>query len=1071
MNTYKEYLISRLNVIRSEHDNNSMLVFKGFADYSLDIITDWAAEIKCECIIPSLPLDVDNIYENAKNFLVQLITCKAPVLVCLYEQYLSVADTLNTDVSLTDRNIVIIDNNLFFGMYPTVISNDKKAALYSYFKSDERSIPKEIEACTHFYSDSEILCGDVYGIKYIEKTPNNKYNVIPLFEKDEQETQYSSYPENEIEIFSSEMQQCIIDVQNGNSCNDLTIVCSENNAGAGLIEPFVSLLRFIGINAAVKQYDAFESIKKQTRTFLPVLQRLHGESAAFRMLSFYKSPQKSNETIEISQEAVIADIVSQCEKAVSGDKMYKNYFITAPTGAGKSLLFQLPAIYLAEEYKAVTIVVSPLIALMRDQVENLEQKGVTHAAFLNSSLSYSEREQISAQIKKGEKSIVYLAPELLLSCPLNTLLGDRKLGLFVVDEAHTVTSWGRDFRVDYWFLGDYLAGARRNGYNCPILCLTATAVFGGKDDVVTETAESLGMQHTQILLGDVKRKNITFDIRRFEIGDKKGSFEDLKLEHTVKAIEEFVEKGEKTLVYCPYTTQVGEITRRVTSSYADKVAMYHGKLNNNQKNLYQDAFRTGKRTVMICTKAYGMGIDVKDIANCYHFAPTGNLADYIQEIGRIARDPKIHGTARIDYSPIDIRYVRILYGLSRLKQFQLKEIMRKLYNIYAVKNHRNLIISPEVFGYLFTEDDIDNKVKNGLLLIEKDLESKYGFPVIKVRPKNMFTKSFVCVSPEIEKQFTKKYSAFIRRVAERTTSEKGSYNVFNNTTTFDVGNIYEVDMAQIWEQEFSELTFADFKRKFFEGSLFASGTAKNFWPRVRLSVKYKRSFDEVTALTEVLLDKLIQTFGALKEEKGMFEYERFEEKFFELAQGMPINIAKEYLKLIFEMFVIEVTANSAVRRQTDKLAFLQSKSGAHAGDAKLYRVVGNNYYYLKTNFIRILTEYKPWGKDNSYVSYVLPQGEGSRSNMSKILSMLELLDLASYEIKGGTKVEIFVRINDPVKLSYLANGKYSNNILSELARRQKDATQLVNDFFTAELSSDERWQLIENYFLGRAASE
>ena len=421
MSTYREYLVSRLNTIKNEHDKNSMLVIKGFAEYSLAIIADWAGENGCECIIPSLPLDADSLFENAKNFLMQLITSKAPVIVCLYEQYLSVADMLNTDVPLTDRNIVIIDNNLFFGMYPSVIAESLKPVLYRYFKSDEHSIPQEIEACTHFYSDCEILCGDVYGIKYIEKPADKHYSVVSVFERSDAEPSANSYPEQEIEIFSSEMQQCIIEVQNGIVCSDVSIVCNENTDGVQLAEPFVSLLRYIGVNAVIKLYDAFESINKQTRTFLPVLKRLHGENAAFRMLNFYKSPQKSNETIEISQDAVIADIVSQCEKAISGDKMYKNYFITAPTGAGKSLLFQLPAIYLAEEHKAVTIVVSPLIALMRDQVESLEKKGVAHAAFLNSSLSYSEREHISAQIKSGEKSIVYLAPELLLSCPLNPL--------------------------------------------------------------------------------------------------------------------------------------------------------------------------------------------------------------------------------------------------------------------------------------------------------------------------------------------------------------------------------------------------------------------------------------------------------------------------------------------------------------------------------------------------------------------------------------------------------------------------------------------------------------------------
>lgn len=215
---------------------------------------------------------------------------------------------------------------------------------------------------------------------------------------------------------------------------------------------------------------------------------------------------------------------------------------------------------------------------------------------------------------------------------------------------------------------------------------------------------------------------------------------------------------------------------------------------------------------MICTKAYGMGIDVKDITNCYHFAPSGNLADYIQEIGRIARNKEQLGIASIDFSSSDMKYARVLHGISGLKQYQLKEMLRKLYDIYSVKNHRNLLIAPDVFEYLFNDTDISNKVKNGLLLLSKDLENKYGFPVITVRPKNMFTKNYVCVSSNIESEFLQKYGDIVKQLADTEGRIIKNRNPDKpDTIVKNDGHIYEIDMSTIWEREFSDLTFADFK--------------------------------------------------------------------------------------------------------------------------------------------------------------------------------------------------------------------------------------------------------------------
>lgn len=137
--------------------------------------------------------------------------------------------------------------------------------------------------------------------------------------------------------------------------------------------------------------------------------------------------------------------------------------MTAPTGAGKSLLFQLPALYLALEYNLLTLVIEPLKSLMHDQVAGLKARGVKDVIALNSDISYQQRLEGYRKIADGSVSIVYLAPELLLESSIDTILNGRRLGLVVVDEVHTVSSWGREFRPDYWYLGSYLKRLRANG--------------------------------------------------------------------------------------------------------------------------------------------------------------------------------------------------------------------------------------------------------------------------------------------------------------------------------------------------------------------------------------------------------------------------------------------------------------------------------------------------------------------------------------------------------------------------------------------------------------------------------
>ncbi len=186
-----------------------------------------------------------------------------------------------------------------------------------------------------------------------------------------------------------------------------------------------------------------------------LLKKYWGASANFRELRVYKNPDYEKTVISISQGHIVQTIINEYKNAKEG-KTAKDLFLTAPTGSGKSLLFQLPAFFVSEN-NDVTIVVSPLIALMKDQVNQIwTERGFKKVQYINGELSLIDRDRVIEECKNGEIDILYMAPELLLSYDISFFIGERKLGLLVIDEAHLITTWGRDFRVDYWFLGQHI---------------------------------------------------------------------------------------------------------------------------------------------------------------------------------------------------------------------------------------------------------------------------------------------------------------------------------------------------------------------------------------------------------------------------------------------------------------------------------------------------------------------------------------------------------------------------------------------------------------------------------------
>ena len=316
--------------------------------------------------------------------------------------------------------------------------------------------------------------------------------------------------------------------------------------------------------------------------------------------------------------------------------------------------------------------------------------------------------------------------------------------------------------------------------------------------------------HNPILhLGNVKRDNINFEIKP-GVQDGSGKrVETVKQELIIERLIKYVSKGEKTLVYCPYRSQVDSIYGALPTEYKIKIRRYHSKIHDAERKITERDYRDGKAIALICTKAFGMGIDVKDIKHIIHFAPSGNLSDYVQEVGRAARDNSIVGLAHMDFFSSDMRYVKSLNGISEMKQYQLREMLKKLYSIYSVKNHRNLLVAPDSFAYLFEDSDLENRTKSGFILLAKDLKNKYGIPILIVRPKAMLTKNYVNVPPEIEQEFLAAFGNYAtplgfvsdRVEASRNPSRGSDIRIRNH------GKIYSVQMGELWENHFANYYF------------------------------------------------------------------------------------------------------------------------------------------------------------------------------------------------------------------------------------------------------------------------
>ncbi|SFF92223.1 ATP-dependent DNA helicase, RecQ family [Desulfotomaculum arcticum] len=992
-----------------------------------------------------------------------------PLVWGYYEEFIALTTSINELNKQFDGDIVILDNNLFDKYYPLDIPTCLLKKLKTFYNSDITDVDSDVEALSNFYSDVVEFRDGLYGLAFINRHDEESIPVYGYLEPQEYIT-YSplrencmSYPTHDDVLFPIKEN-----LQQGRALPEMQIVV-DGERDTKKIALIISALQMMGVPFTIARNTRFVNLNDYERdTYLPILKKYWGEDNSFRLLDFYKNPDKSNELIKISQGHIISDIVQQSMRAVKNQGGFNDIVITAPTGAGKSVLFQIPAIYMAQEHQAVTLVITPLIALMRDQVEQLNARGIDFATFINSEISFEEKNQRIEGIKNGHYSIVYLSPELFLVNALESMIGPRRLRLLVVDEVHLVTTWGRDFRADYWYLGGYIDKLRSQRLSktetvFPVLCLTATAVYGGKEDMVEDTIRSLSLSNPKLYIGNVKRKNIGFDIRFHQ--KVVGGHDDFKLLKTQNIINSCIKHQKKCIVYCPYTSQVEDVVDSFDDVSKSRVGKYYGGFDKYEKIDSQNNFKNGQYFVMVCTKAFGMGVDIPNIEQVYHYAPTGNLADYVQEIGRAARDPKINGIAVTDFTIKDMKYVRMLYGLSGMRQYQLREMIRKIYAIYREKKHRHLLISPEAFSYLFKENELENKVKSGMLLIAKDLEEIYTFPVLNVRPRGLFTKNYVNVPYEIEEEFLQRFGCYIQRVDDDMKRVIPCANKHcSDVVVYNSGAVYEMNMASLWEEQFNKLTFAQFKRKFFDGELFQFDNGQRPTARVNLIINYEEKYETVSEKLDDCMEKLISIFQYFKSQARTFTRFEFREQFKEIL-GEQYK-SQELPKIILGLFIADISHNVGFNCNADRMKFIQARK-AHNSDEMVYRIMNSNFNMIKRHFSRLLEQCLPNNESGRFATYIPVAHNDKLPELINLAIFLELLGLATYEIIGGKNTEIFLRINDPNKLRRALQGSYSNNILTDIERKHEYSQKILVEFMKNKFSDEERWDIIEDYFLGR----
>ena len=357
------------------------------------------------------------------------------------------------------------------------------------------------------------------------------------------------------------------------------------------------------------------------------------------------------------------------ETAVNAAIRSKSLLAVFPTGGGKSLTFQIPALMAGRNAKGLTVVISPLQSLMKDQVDNLEKNGITESVTINGLLDPIERGKSFERVEDGSASILYISPESLRSKTIEQLLLGRNIVRFVVDEAHCFSAWGQDFRVDYLYIADFIKQIQEKknlSDPIPVSCFTATAKQKVVTDICQYFEEKLSLQ-LEVFKAKSTRTNLQY--RVYNSKDEEDKYNNAR-----NLIES---KNCPTIIYVSRTRKANKLAERLCKDGVN-AKPYHGKMDVREKTENQNNFIAGDVQIMVATSAFGMGVDKKDIGMVIHYDISDSLENYVQESGRAGRDENISADCFVLFNEEDLNKHFILLNQTKLSVKEIQQIWRAI---------------------------------------------------------------------------------------------------------------------------------------------------------------------------------------------------------------------------------------------------------------------------------------------------------------------------------------------------------------------------------------------------------
>ncbi len=419
--------------------------------------------------------------------------------------------------------------------------------------------------------------------------------------------------------------------------------------------------------------------------------------------------------------------ISLQERTVRAGLSSSSFVAVFPTGGGKSLTFQLPALMKGSLSRQLTVVISPLVSLMKDQVENLEKRfDITKAVAINGLLSPLERQDAIERVEKGEVQLLYLSPESLRSPTILRILKQRSIARFVIDEAHCFSSWGQDFRVDYLYIADFIQSleAERMLGKIPVSCFTATAKPQVIEDIKKYFKTKLNIELDEFVTR-ASRTNLKYEV--IEIEDPK---------RKMNALLPLLERCEKPIIiYASRTKRVEEIHGLIEKAGFSST-YFHGKLDKDAKKAYMDAFMNNEKDIIVATSAFGMGVDKDDVKSVIHYNISDSLENYVQEAGRAGRDEKIQAKCYILFNEQDLNKHFSLLQQTKINQKEIQQIWQALK--YLSKYRKNKKISNSALeiaqkaGWETEIQELEIRVKTSIAALEDQgfLKRKQNSPSI-----------------------------------------------------------------------------------------------------------------------------------------------------------------------------------------------------------------------------------------------------------------------------------------------------------------------------------------------------